>query len=289
MTTNVTNGELKKLEQFLGDDKDRTLQYLVHTRRLNPGDTLDKVSSDIAKQIISEGTKWNDRIWEFKTKEELQQELIDEKTEKESERLWQMTPKEFENLSAEGSPRPKQFKIVSEFFEPNGLYHSEEFRKRKHGLIFTGAPGLGKTADLYELAARGIESGEFTDTRIFFTKDKRGVYSVSSFEFVKSVTFFRLAKAKHLGDEQQEQFTKMFELMLRTKLLLLDDFGTEAVSTGSSETLFELIDTRCERWLFTAIATNNTISELAARFGPNEAKMLRRFKQFFLELNFDRL
>jgi DNA replication protein DnaC len=107
--------------------------------------------------------------------------------------------------------------------------------------------------------------------------------------FTKSVTFIRLAKARHLSAEAREQFSELFDKMLKVDLLVLDDLGSEGkLKESADEVLFELVDSRTEEWLRTIITTNSSAEELANTFmEKNGEKILARLREFFLPVRFN--
>jgi DNA replication protein DnaC len=257
--------------------KDRALKFLTH-RGLIKDNNLETLTPEMVDKITSILPYFTKLCLNYETPEEKAEREASEQAQRRAkiiernlERLWQVTPSEFEHLTEQGAPRPKQFKFVSQFFSADDSpWHDAELRKQKHGLLLTGAPGTGKTATLYAMLTDALESE-----------------AVEDFEFVKSVRFFRLAKSKHLSDEARTEFVTLFNRMVRVQLLAMDDIGTEVISEGAQENVFELLDARLENWRFTALTTNCTPAQLAHTFGKNSEKMARRMNQFFLTVNFD--
>jgi DNA replication protein DnaC len=178
--------------------------------------------------------------------------------------------------SVEASPRPAQFQFVVTYW--SAAVDDERDRQgteAKYGLLLFGASRTGKTAAAWEAASRFA--------REIPTKTRH-------VEFCKSVTFSRLAKARHLGREASENFAALLDVLKLCDLLVLDDLGTEKLSESAEEVLYELIDSRMEDQLHMIITTNCDASSLAKAFSVrNEKKMLARIKEYFQPVNFDTL
>jgi DNA replication protein DnaC len=139
------------------------------------------------------------------------------------------------------------------------------------GIIPFGGSGLGKTAAAWAAIRSRVYESHHTD-----------------FEFVKTVRFIGMAKARYVCQDAKEEFDEKFQRLLTVELLVLDDFLTERFSPSAEEVLFELLDTRTEQELFTIITTNKKPEEMAQKFPLNAAKIMRRINQFFLKVNFDK-
>ena len=109
--------------------------------------------------------------------------------------------------------------------------------------------------------------------------------------FRAALEFVRMVKSKHLSGEARATFDREFELLRDTDgIIFLDDLGTEKfVDTSAEDVLFDLFDSRANWNRRTVITCNYSPKELSAMFSPKNAeKMLRRFNQFFLRIDFDR-
>lgn len=177
-------------------------------------------------------------------------------------------PEQFQYLGADTAPRPKRFSQVAEFFASPA--YDELGARGGCGLILLGGSGLGKTASCW--AALVTYWDRWPEREALF---------------VKTVTFMRAAKSRHLSNDLQQEFREKFRDILRTDLLILDDLGTEKFSQSSEEVFYELIDTRTERRRFTIITTNYAAEQM--NFDErNREKILRRLAQFFFVVNFDK-
>lgn len=213
------------------------------------------------------------RLVEKKRQEAIYEEQVAKRKremaiDRELERLRQQIPNDFEELTLKGAPRPKQFGALSEFFDDEaGGY----WKQKPIGLWLLGETGTGKTAAAWALTENAIQTGAFVDWR-----------------FLDSVELMRKIKFKHLDKDNHNEFAQLFEKILHVDLLILDDFGTERASEASREALFELLDTRTKHHRFTVITSNLTREQFAFSLGDVEAKVLRRLKQFFHVLDFDK-
>lgn len=170
-------------------------------------------------------------------------------------------PTEFHKVTEFESVRPQQFKAAVTYFGKSNP---------KIGLIlFSEESGTGKTSAAYGLILQEIHGGN------------------PNWEFIRSSTLIRLAKGKHIDAKSKRDFEAIFNRSLETRLLILDDLGTENWSQASEEILFELIDTRCAEHLRTVITTNYQPLKLADAFSDkNSRKIIRRLKQFFQTIDF---
>jgi DNA replication protein DnaC len=186
--------------------------------------------------------------------------------------LCNIRPMEYGNLSEAKSPRPIQFKLVSNFLTDDDSLYFTEAGDRIHGLVPYGKPRSGKTAACWQLVANYWHANP-----------------LSSVEFIKAVKFVGKAKSRHMGIDAKEEFDELFTRAINCDLLVLDDLGSEKMSESADEVMFELIDTRTEEWRFTVITSNCSLRTIAGTFMPrNQAKMEARLRQFFLPICFDK-
>ncbi len=130
-------------------------------------------------------------------------------------------------------------------------YCAEFPNNRRRNLIFTGAPGLGKTFLLNcmanELYARGVG--------------------------VSYLTAYRMQGA------MRESFLDInpepFNLMIDAELLMIDDLGSEPIYRNVTiEMLFTLLNERMRMGKHTIIATNLSVEEMQARYGDRVSSRL---------------
>lgn len=175
------------------------------------------------------------------------------------------TPVEYLDLSADESPRPRQFSYVSDYwFE----YEGETVR----GLYLHGGPGTGKTAAAWEVWRRWTIENLRDET-----------------SFIKTVELAQLAKTQFVCKELNEEFRERFKAARDADLLVLDDLATERQSPSTESVLFELLDRRTEEHRHTVITCNLSPSDLSSKFSEaNRGKLMRRFKQYFVAIDFDK-
>lgn len=130
-------------------------------------------------------------------------------------------------------------------------YCAEFPNNRRRNLIFTGAPGLGKTFLLNcmanELYARGVG--------------------------VSYLTAYRMQGA------MRESFLDInpepFNLMIDAELLMIDDLGSEPIYRNVTiEMLFTLLNERMRMGRHTIIATNLSVQEMQSRYGDRVSSRL---------------
>lgn len=132
------------------------------------------------------------------------------------------------------------------------MAYCEEFPKNsKRSMIFTGAPGLGKTFMLNcmanELYARGV-----------------GVSYLTAYRMLGAM------RESFLGTNPEP-----FNLMLDAELLMIDDLGSEPIYRNVTiEMLFTLLNERMRLKRHTIIATNLTAEQLQARYGDRVSSRL---------------
>jgi DNA replication protein DnaC len=253
----------RKIRDGLNEFKETVLPHLREER-------LAKEAKEHEERLA----KWRE---EEKHRAAERRKAEDEKRRQERKaQLEEMRPIEYEDISEKGSPRPVQFKIVAGYFTDFDDEKLEALREKKGekvtGILAYGPSGTGKTAAAWQAIENWWRHRQYDDV-----------------VFVKSVTFARLAKSRYVNGETREEWDELYESILTTELVVFDDFGTENLSASVEEILFEVLDTRTEKWLNTIITTNYTIKQLAANFMPkNRDKIARRLEQFFLKIDFSK-
>lgn len=132
------------------------------------------------------------------------------------------------------------------------MAYCDEFpNNRKRSLIFTGAPGLGKTF-LLNCMANQLYS--------------RGVG-------VSYLTAYRMLGA--MRESFLETNTEPFNIMIDAELLMIDDLGSEPIYRNVTiEMLFTLLNERMRMKRHTIIATNLNAEQMQARYGDRVASRL---------------
>lgn len=143
---------------------------------------------------------------------------------------------------------------------------ADRFPDVSSSLLFQGGTGLGKTY-LSACIAR-----EVADKGYSVCYDS----AVSAFEAFEQQRFARDADAAEAAAVRVRR-------MLDCDLMILDDLGTEMVTSVSQSALYTLINTRLVTGKKTVISTNLTDEELTKKYTPQIAS---RLKGEFLHLHF---
>lgn len=159
-----------------------------------------------------------------------------------------------------GGPVPRlQMQTI---FQGCKLY-AETFQNGSGSLIFSGAPGLGKTF-LSACIAREVAS--------------RG-FSVAYDTVITLLSAFEQEKFSRNEEEQSEAASRVRQLK-NCDLLILDDLGTELSSAFTQSSLYTLLDGRIRSNKSTIISTNLDRSALRERYGAALASRLEGEYQF---------
>lgn len=185
--------------------------------------------------------------------------------------LQAMIPCGFHNISPEASPRPAQCRyVLDEFGEHNNGEGWFEIQGTC-GLLLHGKSATGKTGACWLLFAKWWREDPDSDPL-----------------FVRTVDLTNRSKAKHLSADHRNKFDQLFERMLTTELLILDDLGTEKLSESTEEVFYRLFNNRFDHLLTTIISANDNAAGISRLFSKkNQAKIKRRLDQFLVPVNFD--
>jgi len=278
----ATTDQVENLKLLFKDHSDDFLQHLRSWKAIAPGQGLESVTEDLAGRILKNPKPCHRAITEIRWKRD-EMKLASERFRREQDarreakrrKIIDSIPPQFRSLTAEHSPRPAQFKFVESFWDSEAEdLRDEAGEPKQFGLFLSGKSGSGKTAAATALYLR-TALADWSD----------------DYAFRRSVEFVRLVKSKHLSGEDRATFDHEFELLRDTDgIVFLDDLGTEKFMHSSAEdVLFDLFDSRANWNRRTVITCNHSPKELAAMFAPKNAeKMLRRFNQFFMRVDFDR-
>ena len=154
------------------------------------------------------------------------------------------------NADYGSSPRENMSRIL----ESCKLY-AKNFTTESGSLLFSGAPGLGKTM-LSACIARVVTDRGFSV--IYDT----AVTVFSEFETIKFGT---------VSEEQRERVNRYYDC----DLLILDDLGTEMATAFITSTLYTLINNRLMARRPTILSTNLSITEIARRYSEPVFSRLR--------------
>ena len=122
--------------------------------------------------------------------------------------------------------------------------YSDNFTNASKNLLFLGRTGLGKTHLSLSIANIAIDKG----------------YGVI---YGSSQNFFNQIQDEAFGRKQGDTLNALLEC----DLLILDDFGTEFMSTYISSAIYNIINSRILRSLPTIISTNLSLSEINNVYG----------------------
>ncbi len=144
--------------------------------------------------------------------------------------------------------------------------YAADFGPDSPNLLFSGAPGLGKTFLSACIARVVADSGA----------------GVAYDTVVRLLSSFETEKFSRGGEEGDEASSRVRQLM-NCDLLILDDLGTEMSTSFSQSALYTLIDGRLRAGKKTIVSTNLGEAEIAERYGPALAS---RFNGEFEWLDF---
>ena len=124
----------------------------------------------------------------------------------------------------------------------------EKFDTEKENLLLTGQTGLGKTFLCNCIAKELLDNGF---TVLYFTAPQ----------------LFKLFEESRFHREDMEDASKdMLDTLFDVDLLIIDDLGTESISTITISDLFNVINSRYLNQTSTIISTNLTFSQLKERY-----------------------
>lgn len=145
--------------------------------------------------------------------------------------------------------------------------YSAGFSPDSGNMLFTGAPGLGKTF-LSACIARAVAD-----------RGASVVYDTA----IRMFAEFEAAKFGDRGGEQEDRTQKY----LCADLLIMDDLGSEMTTQFTMSVLYTVINTRLMEGRATIISTNLTREQLAARYSPAICSRILGLYQFMQFLGDD--
>ena len=165
----------------------------------------------------------------------------------------------FENFrlsyyDAEGDDSPR--KRMDRIFRICRSY-AENFGPGSGSLLFTGAPGLGKTFLSAAIARVVAENG----------------HSVAYDTVSALLASFEREKFSRSEEEQSAAASRVRQLM-DCDLLILDDLGTEMLTAFTQSALYSLLDGRIRAGRSTIISTNLDRAAISERYGPQLSSRL---------------
>lgn len=156
----------------------------------------------------------------------------------------------------EGEPSPRS---VMERIMNACRRYAEGFRPGAGNLLFTGAPGLGKTF-LSASVARIVAASP-------------AGYSVAYDTVSGLLSAFESEKFSRAEEAQSDAASRVRQLT-GCDLLILDDLGTEMPTSFSAAALYSLLDGRLRGGRSTIISTNLTRDQITERYGAALASRL---------------
>ena len=173
--------------------------------------------------------------------------------------------KELTSLLAAGHARFEQFRLdvyPDEYIEEYGCSarsmmrlilnrcqrYCAGFGPDSESMLFTGAPGLGKTF-LSACIARSVADGGH------------------SVVYETAIALFGEFETAKFGDYSEENVSRT-DKFLKSDLLIMDDLGSEMVTQFTMSALYTVINTRLMEGRPTIISTNLTPEGLTARYSP---------------------
>lgn len=135
--------------------------------------------------------------------------------------------------------------------------YAENFSESSPNLLFTGAPGLGKTFLSAAIARQVADKG----------------FGVAYDTVGATLSAFEREKFSRDSDEQADAASRVRQLM-HCDLLILDDLGTEMATAFSQSALYSLLDGRLRAGKKTIISTNLDYNGIAERYGAALASRL---------------
>lgn len=142
--------------------------------------------------------------------------------------------------------------------------YAKDFSRKSPSLLFSGAPGLGKTY-LSACIARSVADSGYSV--VYDTAGK----IFSDFEAVKFG-----GNSAHLTEKY-----------LLCDLLIIDDLGTEMTTQFTQATLYQIVNSRLMEDKPVIISTNLTTTALSQRYAPPIASRLLGSYELFLFLGTD--
>lgn len=145
--------------------------------------------------------------------------------------------------------------------------YANSFSPDSGNMLFTGAPGLGKT---------------FLSACIARTVADRGFSVV----YDTAISMFSAFEAAKFGDRSEES-ERGTEKYLCADLLIIDDLGSEMTTQFTMSALYTVVNTRLMEGRATIVSTNLTREQLSARYSPAICSRILGMYQFMQFLGDD--
>ena len=129
--------------------------------------------------------------------------------------------------------------------------YAENFGEGSENLLFTGGAGLGKTHLTLAIVSGVIEKGYMA------------IYGSAE-------NLFSMVESEKFSGEGKGNY----DMMLNCDLLVIDDLGTEMITSLTKSVLYNLINTRILSGKPTIINTNLTMKEIEIKYSPRVSSRL---------------
>ena len=156
----------------------------------------------------------------------------------------------YEDNDDEFSPR-KTMEIIFNFCKNYALTFADDSKN----LLMYGGTGLGKTMLSSCIAKEVIDKG----FKVYYQPAYR---------------IFSLFESNKFSNEQDEAIKAQIKYIFNSDLLIIDDLGSELVTTYTAEVLFDLINTRINSGKKTIINTNLSLEDLETIYSPRISSRL---------------
>lgn len=142
--------------------------------------------------------------------------------------------------------------------------YADTFSATSDNLLLLGGTGLGKTMLSSCIAKEVIEKG----FKVYYQPAYR---------------IFSLFESNKFTSEQDEAIKAQIKYISESDLLIIDDLGTELVTTYTAEVLFDLINTRINSGKKTIINTNLSLEDIETIYSARiSSRLLGNYKRLLL-------
>lgn len=142
--------------------------------------------------------------------------------------------------------------------------YADTFSLESDNLLMYGGTGLGKTMLSSCIAKEVIDKG----FKVYYQPAYR---------------IFSLFESNKFTNEQDEAVKAQIKYIFNSDLLIIDDLGTELVTTYTAEVLFDLINTRINSGKKTIINTNLSLEDIETIYSARiSSRLMGNYKRLLL-------
>ncbi len=142
--------------------------------------------------------------------------------------------------------------------------YADTFSLESDNLLMYGGTGLGKTMLSSCIAKEAIDKG----FKVYYQPAYR---------------IFSLFESNKFTNEQDEAVKAQIKYIFNSDLLIIDDLGTELVTTYTAEVLFDLINTRINSGKKTIINTNLSLEDIETIYSARiSSRLMGNYKRLLL-------